>query len=138
VVNDATVEIVRRAKQVFVVCTPEIPSLALAPQRCQELSTRGISTEKIRVLLNRWQKGEATVEEVEGLLEYPVSAVFGNDYASVSNAARAKAFVKLDTKLGRSFAAFARKLIGAPDLISAPKVGFLRGLGSKPASQPQV
>jgi len=138
VVNDATVEIVRRAKQVFVVCTPEIPSLALAPQRCQELTTRGISAEKIRVLLNRWQKGEATAEEVEGLLEYPVSAVFGNDYASVSKAARANAFVNLDTKLGRSFAAFARKLIGAPDLTPASKPGFLRAFGSKPSSQPQV
>ncbi len=138
VVNDATVEIVRRAKQVFVVCTPEIPSLALAPQRCQELTARGISAEKIRVLVNRWHKGEGTVAEVEGLLEYPVSAVFGNDYASVSNAARAKAFVDLDTKLGRSFAAFARKLVGAPELTSGPKLGFLRGLGSKPAPQPQV
>jgi MinD-like ATPase involved in chromosome partitioning or flagellar assembly len=34
-VNDATVETVRRAKSVFVVCTPELPSLALAPQRCR-------------------------------------------------------------------------------------------------------
>jgi pilus assembly protein CpaE len=137
VVNDATVEIVRRAKQVFVVCTSEIPSLALAPQRCKELTTRGIAAEKIRVLLNRWHKGEATAEEVEVLLEYPVSAVFGNDYASVSNAARANAFVKLDTKLGRSFTAFARKLVGAPDLTPAPKSGFLRGFGARSTPQPQ-
>jgi len=32
VVNDATVEIVRRAERVFVVCTPELPSMALAPR----------------------------------------------------------------------------------------------------------
>ena len=64
--------------------------------------------------------------------------MFGNDYASVSKAARANSFVNLDTKLGRSFAAFARKLVGAPDLALAPKLGFLRGLGSKPAPQPQV
>src|SRR5207253_2160278 len=42
VVNDATVEIVRRAKWVFVVCTLETASLTLVPQRYEELRRRGI------------------------------------------------------------------------------------------------
>ena len=138
VVNDATVEIVRRAKRVFVVCTPETPPLALAPQRCQELRARGIPAEKIRVLLNRWHKGETTAEEVEGLLKYPVSAVFGNDYPAVSNATRATALVNPESKLGRSFAAFARKLTGAPDQTRGFTLGFLKGLGAKPAPQPHI
>src|SRR5436190_88863 len=58
VINDATVETVRRAKQVFIVCTPELPSLALAPHRIEELTSRGIPAQKISVVLNRWQKGE--------------------------------------------------------------------------------
>jgi pilus assembly protein CpaE len=138
VVNDATVEIVRRAKRVFVVCTPEIPSLTLAPQRCHELRTRGIPAEKIRVLLNRWHKGETTAEEVEGLLQYPVSAAFENDYESVTRATRANAFVDPVTKLGRSFAAFARTLAGAPDQTRGFSLGFLKGLGAKRASLPNV
>jgi pilus assembly protein CpaE len=138
VVNDATVEIVRRAKRVFVVCTPETPSLVLAPQRCHELRTRGIAAEKIRVLLNRWHKGETTAEEVEGLLKYPVSAAFENDYESVSNATRASAFVDPATKLGRSFAAFARTLAGAPDQTRGFSLGFLKGLGAKRASLPNI
>jgi pilus assembly protein CpaE len=138
VVNDATVEIVRRAKRVFVVCTPETPSLVLAPQRCHELRTRGIPAEKIRVLLNRWHKGETTAEEVEGLLNYPVSAAFENDYDSVTKATRANAFVDPVTKLGRSFAAFARTLAGAPDQTRGFSLGFLKGLGAKRASLPNV
>ena len=137
VVNDATVEIVRRAKRVFVVCTPQTASLVLAPQRCEELRTRGIPAEKIKVLLNRWQKGEATAEEVEGLLKYPVSAVFENDYAAVSDAARANTLVTLESKLGRSFATFARTAAGAPEQPRSSKLSFLRGLAGKPAPQPQ-
>jgi pilus assembly protein CpaE len=136
VVNDATVEIVRRAKRVFVVCTPETPSLSLAPHRCEELQTRGIPAEKISLLLNRWHKGEATAEQVQILLKFPVSAVFENDYMSVSQATRASALVNLDTKLGRSFAAFARTLAGVPDQIRGPKLSFLQRLGSKPVPQP--
>jgi pilus assembly protein CpaE len=138
VVNDATVEIVRRAKRVFVVCTPEMASLALVPQRCQELRTRGIPAEKIRVLLNRWHKAETTAEEVEDLVKYPVSAAFENDYESVSNATRANAFVDPDTKLGRSFAAFARTLAGAPDQTRGFTLGFLKGLGAKRPPQPHI
>lgn len=138
VVNDATVEIVRRSKRVFVVCTPEMPSLALAPQRCEELRNRNIPAERIRVLLNRWHRGESSADEVEAIVKYPVSAVFGNDYVSVSNAARASAYVNAETKLGKSFTAFARTLAGAPDNASGFKLSFLKGLGAKTAPQPHL
>jgi len=138
VVNDATVEIVRRAKRVFVVCTPEIPSLALAPQRCQELRNRGISADTIRIIINRWHRGESTATEVEGIVKYPVSGVFGNDYAAVSSATRSNAFVSPDTKLGKSFAAFARMLAGAPELPTGVKRSFWKGLAAKPEPQPII
>lgn len=138
VVNDATVEIVRRAKRVFVVCTPETPSLALAPQRCQELRNRGIPADKIRLIINRWHRGESTANQVEGIVRYPVAGVFGNDYSSVSSATRSNAFVSPDTKLGKSFAAFARMLAGAPELSTAVKRSFWKGLAAKPEPQPHI
>lgn len=138
VVNDATVEIVRRAKRVFVVCTPETPSLALAPQRCQELRNRGIPAGKIGIIINRWHRGESTADEVEGIVKYPVAAVFGNDYATVSSATRSNTFVRPDTKLGKSFAAFARMLAGAPELATAVKRPFWKGLAAKPGPQPHL
>jgi pilus assembly protein CpaE len=123
VVNDATVETVRRAKSVFVVCTPELPSLALAPQRLQELQNRGIPAEKITIILNRWHKGEITASELEKILKHRVSAVFVNDYPTVSKAARAHNFVKPGAKLGQSFAAFAGMLAGEPPVVAR---SFLR------------
>ena len=129
VVNDATVEIVRRAKSVFVVCTPQLPSLSLAPQRCQELQDRGIPPEKITIVLNRWHKGDITASQLEEVVKHPISAVFLNDYPTVTLAAKTYDFVKPGTKLGQSFAEFARMLDGKPASQPAPASGplaFLR------------
>src|SRR5450432_877279 len=136
VVNDATVEIVRRAKRVFVVCTPEQASLTLAPQRCRELERRGISPDKIGVLINRWHRGDPAVKEVERQLKRHVSGVFGNDYATVRNAASGHTFVNQDSKLGQSFAAFARAIAGTPD--ARARFGFLRALGARSIPQPSI
>jgi pilus assembly protein CpaE len=125
VVNDATIETVRRAKSVFVVCTPELPSVALAPQRCQELQNRGIPAEKVTILINRWHKGEITAGELAELVEHPVSAVFRNDYPTVARAAKDHEFVKPGSKLGQAFAEFARTLTGEPIAANGP-LAFLR------------
>jgi Flp pilus assembly CpaE family ATPase len=137
VVNDATVEIVRRAERVFVVCTPERASLALAPQRCGELERRGISPAKIRLLINRWHRADPGAKEVEAQLNHHVSGVFGNDYATVRNAANDHTFVNPESKLGKSFATFARALACAPEA-GVPKLAFFRALGAKPMPQPSI
>jgi len=138
VVNDATVEIVRRAERVFVVCTPELPSMALAPQRCEELTSRGIPAEKISIIVNRWHKGEIAPAEVEKLMKYPVAAVFGNDYRSVSSAAKEHLFVCKETKVGKTFSTFARKLAKAQVVQDSFTMGFLKGLGAKTTLQPST
>jgi pilus assembly protein CpaE len=136
VVNDATVEIVRRARRVFVVCTPEPASLTLTPQRYSELERRGLSPEKIGLLINRWHRGDPAAKEVESRLKRHVSGVFGNDYATVRDAARGHTFVNPESKLGRSFTTFAKALAGAPDAGGA-KQAFLRALGVGPM-QPKI
>jgi pilus assembly protein CpaE len=138
VVNEATVEIVRRAQQVFVVCTPETPSLALAPQRFKELRRKGIAAEKIGVLLNRWLKGGLGPEDVETLLDYQVCGVFGNDYVKVCEAARRQALVDPGTKLGKSFTAFVGKLTGMPEVAGDPKPWSMRAFGSRLAPQSHI
>jgi pilus assembly protein CpaE len=134
VVNDATVETVRRAKQVFIVCTPELPSLALVPHRIEELTSRAIPPEKIGLVLNRWHKGEAGAGDVAQMLNHPVAAVFGNDYRTVSSAYGDRTVVNRSSKLGKSFTAFARKLAGEPEEVGA--LSFLKGFGAKPPAQP--
>jgi len=140
VVNDATVETVRRAKRVFIACTPEPASLALAPCRCEELISRGIPAEKISIALNRWHRGEISASDLEARLKHSVAAVFGNDYRTVSTASGKHGMVDRDTKLGRSFAAFAKKLTGEPEQpsIGAGALAFLKGFGAKTPLAPRI
>ena len=118
------------------VCTPEPPSLALAPLRCEELTARGIPGDKIKVIVNRWHKGEITAAEVEKLVKYPVAAVFPNDYGTVSRAAKEHLFVGPNSKLGKSFDAFARELAKRPAVPQTSMLGFFKGMGAKTTLQP--
>lgn len=114
VVNDATAELVHYASTVYVVCTPELPSLTLAEQRLNELSSRGLPAGRSEVILNRWHKGDISVREVEDVLKRKVATVIQNDYRAVHKATLAGAPVKLESDLGKAFLNFARKLQG-PD-----------------------
>lgn len=139
VVNDATVETVRRAKHVFIVCTPELASLALAPCRSEELTSRGIPPAKISLILNRWHKGEITAADLEKKLKIPVSAVFGNDYPAVSRASAARGIVSNSTKLGKSLGTFAKQLAATtPDSSDKSMLSFLKGFGMRATPQPQA
>ena len=132
VINDATVEAVRRARQVFIVCTPELPSLALAPHRIEELTSRGIPAQKISLVLNRWQKGEIGESDLQEMLKHPVAAVLENDYRTVATAFADRTMVSRASKLGKSFSAFSRRLAGEKPEEPAPppgKFSFLKGRG---------
>jgi len=132
VVNDATVEIVRRARSIFTICTPEVPALALAEQRWQELRSRGVSSERISILLNRAQRDGMQPEAVEDLLKLPVSGVFPNDYKSLQIATVGSQLVSQETELGKAFLAFARKLMGITEPPpTKSRLGFLKLLGAK-------
>lgn len=133
VINDATVEIVRRASSVFAVCTPEVPSLELAKQRWQELRGRGVSSERFSILLNRWQKDGMQAAEVETMLGLAVTAVFPNDYKSVLMATVGSQLVNRDTDLGKAFLSFARKLSGVAEPVpTKSRLHFLKMLSGKP------
>jgi Flp pilus assembly CpaE family ATPase len=125
---------------VFIACTPEPASLALAPCRCEELISRGIPAEKISLVLNRWRKGEISASDLEASLNHSVAAVFGNDYRTVSAASGRHGTVDRDTKLGRSFAAFAKKLSGEPEQLSIAggALAFLKGFGAKKTVAPRI
>jgi len=128
-VNDATVEIVRRARRTFVVCTTELPSLVLARHRCAELKSKGIPADRISIILNRWNQQELTVNDMEQFFDVPISAHFQNDYHCVRRAIVEGRLVGLKSGLGKSFVAFARQLASAPPL-PPPQNGGLAFLQS--------
>lgn len=110
VVNDATVEIVRRARRVFLVTTPELPSLVLARKRCSMLKERGVPPHRIEIIVNRWKKDEIEILEIERLLQEHVAAVFQSDYQCVRRAIQEGRLVGSKSELGKGFAAFAERL----------------------------
>ena len=112
VVNSATAEIVRRARAVYVVSTPEFPSLKLSRQRCLEVARWGVDRGRIQVLLNRGSRSDIGPKEAEGILECPVAATFPNDYKTVQRAIRDASIIDTRSDLGEAYLAFSRMLTG--------------------------
>jgi MinD-like ATPase involved in chromosome partitioning or flagellar assembly len=138
VVNDATEEVLRRAKFVFVVCTPEVTPLKLAQRRCKELESRGISASRIGIIVNRWHETDVKEADVENVLEHGVAAIFPNDYASVQDAIQNCRLVSTGTELGKTYLSLARILAGVPDPASpgVPPKSMFRFLKSLAARKP--
>jgi Flp pilus assembly CpaE family ATPase len=112
VVNPATVEIVSRARAVFVVGTPELASLNLSKQRFQELSRWGVDPGRIQMLLNRLHKSDLAPKDAEKILDHPVAATFPNDYKTVRRALAEGGALDKRSDLAEAYRAFARMLTG--------------------------
>src|SRR5262249_22813385 len=102
-VNEATEEILRRTKFVFVVCTPERLSLKLAQRRCRELENRGVPASRIGIIVNRWHETDVNESDVEQMLEHRVAAILPNDYGSVHGSILNGLLVGRGTELGKTF-----------------------------------
>jgi MinD-like ATPase involved in chromosome partitioning or flagellar assembly len=124
VVNPATAEIVCRAHAVYVVSTPELGSLKLSKQRCQELGKWGVDSARIRALLNRGHKTDLGPQEAEQILECPVVMTFPNDYRSVKRATADATFIDKRSELGLAYLAFSRLLTGI-EVEEAEKKSFM-------------
>lgn len=112
VVNAATAEVVRTARAVYVVTTPELPSLALAQQRFQELARWGVEDERLFAILNRWHKQDLSASDVEEIVRHPVSATIRNDYRIVQRVIAEAKVLDTDNELGAAFLEFACMLVG--------------------------
>ena len=129
VVNEATAEVVKSARAICIVCTPEVPPLKMAAQRVAELEACQIPSERIHVVLNRWERGGLSIDDVEGILERPVLATLPNDYKQVKTAILESRVVSPDSRFARSAKTLAQKLSGLPDAQAAEsKFTFLREL----------
>jgi pilus assembly protein CpaE len=115
VVNEATAEVVKSARAICIVCTPEVPSLKMAGQRRAELAACGIPADRIHMVVNRWEPGGLSKEDVEEILDCPVFATLPNDYKQVKNAILESLLVAADSRFAKSCRALAQKLSGLPE-----------------------
>jgi Flp pilus assembly CpaE family ATPase len=120
-VDAATAEIIRSARAVYVVTTPELPSLALTRQRCQELARWGVEDERLFAILNRWHKYDLPAGDVERILRHPVAATIREDYLMVQRAIAEARALDTGNDLGAAFLEFAGMLAG--ENTNKPKAG---------------
>lgn len=126
VVNPATSEVVIRARNIYVVSTPEFASLKLTKQRCQEVIKWGVDKGRIQALLNRGHKSDIGAPEAEKILEFPVAATFPNDYKVVRRATTDASFVDKRSELGEAYSGFSKVLMGMGAAEKKQSKGFWR------------
>jgi pilus assembly protein CpaE len=130
VVNEATAEVVRNARGVVIVCTPELPSIKMAAIRCAELEECEVPQERIHVVLNRFERDGLRVEDAEAALGRGVFATLPNDYARLRDAMLESRVAPEDSPLGRGSRALAEKLGGLPEGLQKPnRFSLLQKLG---------
>jgi pilus assembly protein CpaE len=106
-----SLEIMHESKRIFLVCTPEIPSLHLAREKYLYLKQLDLS-DRVCVLLNRCQKRPLiTPQQIEQLLGLPVHMTFPNDYQGVQRALTFGRWVESNTDLGKQFNLLAQSML---------------------------
>ena len=121
VVDHATEAIVTSARTVYVVCTPEVPSLKLARKRCAGLIDRGVPEDRVQVVLNRSTKDGPDSAAIAEILGYRIAQVIPNDYRSLWDANLHRRLVDDKSIVGRAFESFAWSLTGRPEFAKPGK-----------------
>ncbi len=105
-----SVELMQESKRVFLVCTPEIPSLHQAREKMAFLRDLELNT-RVSVILNRSSKKPLfTNKQVADIVGAPVVRSMPNDYQGVSRALTTGTLVEPESELGRAYAEFAASL----------------------------
>jgi len=126
-----SVEILHEARQIFLVCTPEVPSLHLAREKLTFLRSLELES-RVRILLNREQRRSLIpLAEVEKVLRAPVYMSFPNDYIGVHKALTAGRHVSTASELGARFLALAQAIRSSDPLTQPAKPGLLDMLRSR-------
>jgi len=112
VVTDPAEPLLSRSKAIYVVCTPEMTSLALARRRLHQLELRGERDSVLAVILNRCDQGRLSKGQIEETIGHKIAAELPNDYRAVQRAVASGGFVDPETELGRAYTALAARLAG--------------------------
>lgn len=130
-----SVEVLHEATRIFLVCTPEIPSLHLAREKLNFLHSLNLKS-KVSVLVNRAQKrGSIPIPEIERLLGRKILMAFPNDYNGVHRALTSGTFVQQNSELGKTFDALAQAVLEGGVQKDVPHRRFVEYFSLHPARQ---
>jgi len=105
-----SLEIMHESKRIFLVCTPEIPSLHLAREKYLYLKQLDLGE---RVLNRQPKRSLISPQQIEQLLGVPIYMTFPNDYQGVQRAMTAGSWVDPGCDLGRQFNSLAQCMLEA-------------------------
>ncbi len=101
------------ADLIFIVCTPELPSLHMTRKCILFLDQMGFNRERFRVVVNRSsRKDELSCEDMERVFNFPVHQTFPDDYATVHRALTQGKPVPPTCELGKHVRRFTEGLLG--------------------------
>ncbi len=116
-----SIELLHEAKRIFLVVTPEIPSLHLARERLSYLRQLDLES-RVSIVVNRAsQRHDSSRAEIEKLFGMPIFMSLPNDYAGVQKALTAGEGIARASELGRRFKQFAHLILGKPSDLGEPK-----------------
>jgi pilus assembly protein CpaE len=79
--------ILQTARAIVLVTAISVPALWALERRVVELTAQGIDPARIRVLINRWRRGdEDALQNIEKRMKHPIFARLPNDFRQVSEA----------------------------------------------------
>ncbi|MDX2268018.1 MAG: hypothetical protein NW208_07920 [Bryobacter sp.] len=104
-------EVMQEARRIYLVCTPEIPSLHLARERYQFLQKLDLGA-KVSILVNRMTKRPLiSAEQIEQQLGLPVALTLPNDYNGVHRSLTLGQEVEAKSELGQAFRQLANTML---------------------------
>jgi pilus assembly protein CpaE len=112
-INSCTIGALYAADALFVVVTPDVPSVRNAQRLIDRTRQLGVSGERVRVLLNRAGTPGVAPNQIEAALGYPVSHTFPSDYIGVSMSINAGVPIVTSTnsEMASQLDGFARQLL---------------------------
>lgn len=117
-------ETLERAKEIFLVCTPDVTGLHMAKRRVANLQALHLG-EKLSALVNHAERRSMLpLADVEKLLQVPVRFVLPSDPKAVAEAVQHGAPIACGSPLGTLIEAIAKSIVGTG--VGKPPTGSMR------------
>ena len=132
-INSCTIAALYAADTIFVVATPDVPSVRNAQRLVDRIRQLGVGGERVRILLNRSSdQGVIAPKQIETALGYAVHHSFTSDYKTVSTALNSGVPLALtnNSEIAEQFGSFTRQLIAPGEVAAVAVPEKRRGLFS--------
>jgi pilus assembly protein CpaE len=124
-INSCSIAALYAADTIFVVATPDVPSVRNAQRLVDRVRQLGVGGERIRILLNRASDQHMIGQkQIETALGYGIHHTFTSDYRTVSTALNSGVPLALanQSEIASQFDAFTRQIISPGEVGDKPAV----------------